>query len=232
MHAVASASTARADRQGKTLHCAFPSADFAGRIAAEAGLGRWLAFAWRRGATFTCWPCSSESGGLITIWSLGGNSAQNFKSGSVISSNVDGAQLNFLVRPHHGHLRALGAEQHRIHGNRNFVDVRSDGKMHFAERSRQQPAIGDWARPLRSAGFEYWDRWTPQFARSWRTNFCPGNSCQRDIGLGAHFDIRRVSLGNAGVYAQRIDARDVEQFAACSACPGIDQRAGIDVSFA
>ena len=62
-------------------------------------------------------------------------------------------------------------------------------------------------------------------------NFWPGKFLQGNSGLGSNLYIRRVRLRNAGVDAQRIDARHVKQFAAGSAGASVDERAGIDVAF-
>ena len=59
----------------------------------------------------------------------------------------------------------------------------------------------------------------------------PGKLLQRDDGIHADLDGRRVGLRNGDVDAQRIDPRDVEElFARPLPASGIDQRAGIDVA--
>ena len=101
--------------------------------------------------------------------------------------------------------------------------------MHLPERTGQQTPVlvghvdlGQQSPRGRINGFRR--------ARHLAEKLLAGKFLQSDGGLGANLYERRVGLRNAGVNPQRIDARNVKQFAARGASASVDQRAGIDVA--
>src|SRR5208337_116303 len=67
--------------------------------------------------------------------------AKNLERSSEVAPNADWTQMYLAVLVDNRDLRALGAEQHRVHRNRNPWNRRSGRKMHLTERTRQQLAV-------------------------------------------------------------------------------------------
>ena len=174
---------------------------------------------------------SSESDGLMTIWSWVETPPRTLKRRSVVLPDVDRPQLHFLVGSDDGQPRSLRAEQHRIYRHRHFVDVGSNGEVNFAERSRQQATIFVWHIHFREQAFACWDRSTPPYVRPCAENLCPGNSCSVTVVDSPTLMNGSIGLRDAGIDAQRIDACDVEQFATRRTCARIDQCSRIHIAF-
>ena len=67
-------------------------------------------------ATRTVVPLTSESAGFRMTRSVGANPVQDLDGRPEVAAQGDAAQFDFVIRAHHTHLRALGAEEQRIGG--------------------------------------------------------------------------------------------------------------------
>src|SRR5271170_6209050 len=159
----------------------------------------------------------------------GRNSTENLQRRAVVASDVNGAQLHLAVGTDDGDLCTFCAEQHRIHWNGNFIYAGADREVHLSERARQQTTVLvrdiDLCQQSARRGINRLRR-----AYYFAEELLAGKLLQRNSGLVANLDKRRVRLRDARINPQGIDACHTKQFGAAGTRASVDQRAGINVT--